>query len=398
MRIAGVGAGGKAARLDCAAATGLNVPAGFVVPHGAIVVPTLTLRAPLIVRSAFSAEDGTARSLAGQFHTELHVASDPVSVSTAIENVHASGSALSGSALSGSALSGSALSGSALSGSALSGSALSGSALSGSARLDVLVMEQVEAVRAGVAFTQQQFEDDLVNLTDGLADELVGGGISGDRASLPKLRRWERPDAGLALWEQRLSRLLIGVRRVFGEADWDIEWADDDTTCWLVQVRPVTVAPSRNEAFTIANHKEILPELPSTFMTSIIERGAPDLLRFWAEADPTLPVDRPFVETFLGRPYLNLSLLTDLMRVLGLPTRLVTDSYGGQPDVDVGPRPLRTLAKTRTILRVGLHQIRAVRSADRVGARVEALEAGGAMGNVVRQAVVRQAVVGQGHL
>ncbi len=162
------------------------------------------------------------------------------------------------------------------------------------------------------------------------------------------------------------------VRREFGPGGWDIEWADDGATCWLVQVRPVTAAPARDEAFTIANHKEILPELPSTFMTSLIESAAHDLLDFYASLDADLPVHRPFVETFAGRPYLNLSMLTDLMRALGLPTRLVTDSYGGTPDVDVGLAPRRMLAAAPTLARIGLAQLGAVRRAERVADELRA--------------------------
>ena len=350
-----LGVGPKAALLDRAAEAGLPVPKGFVVldrndldPTQLDAMPSARRRAGgrLVVRSAFSTEDGATTSMAGRFHTVLGVVAVPAAVTEAVAEVRASAEVLTDEERR-------------------------------RARLDVLVMHQVPAVKSGVAFTEQQFEDDLVNATAGLADGLLGGTEAGERCRLSKLRRWERPDRSLDGWAVRLSRLLADCRRVFGDADWDIEWADDGTVCWLLQIRPITAAPRRNEAFTIANHKEILPELPSNLMTSIIEAGAPDLLRFWSEADPSLPVHRPFVETFLGRPYLNLSLLTDLMRSLGLPTRLVTDSYGGRPDVDVGLRPLRLLAKAPTLVRLGLSQIDAVGSAERAAHRVETMEPSG---------------------
>lgn len=333
-----LGVGPKAALLDRAAAAGLPVPAGFVLLDGDRAPSAVDLDGLLAVRSAFSAEDGAVVSMAGRFDSLLGV--EPSAVIEAVATVRASAQVLTPEE-------------------------------AARTRLDVLVMEQVGAVTSGVAFTEQQFEDDLVNVTTGLADRLVGGQEAGERLALSKLRRWERPSSSLPAWARRLSRLLVGVRRVFGDADWDIEWADDGTTCWLVQVRPITAAPQRNEAFTVANHKEILPELPSTLMTSIIEAGSPELLAFWSDVDSTLPVHRPFVETFLGRPYLNLSMLTDLMRSLGLPTRLVTDSYGGEPDVDIGLRPLRLVAKLPTLARIGLSQVSAVRSADAAGRRVQ---------------------------
>lgn len=335
------GVGSKAAMLDTAAAAGLPVPPGFVVLHGNDTARAAARidASTLVVRSAFSAEDGATASMAGRFHSVLGVDNSPEVIDAALAEVRKSASVLDADER-------------------------------GSTRLDALVMTQVDARVSGVAFTEQQFEDDLVNMTTGLADGLVSGATAGDRSTLPKLRWWEKPSADLPPWAQRLSRLLADVRETFGQADWDIEWADDGTTCWLVQVRPITAAPQRNEAFTIANHKEILPELPSTLMTSVIERCSSDLLAFWADADPSLPVSRPFVETFVGRPYLNLSMLTDMMRVIGLPTRLVTDSYGGEPDVDVGLRPLRLLAKTPTLLKLARAQLGAVGSADAAGRAV----------------------------
>ena len=334
------GVGPKAALLDRARGAGLAVPAGYIVLDGQVGSGGEQLRSPLVVRSAFSAEDGAHTSMAGRFDSLLGLDAAPNVIAAAVAQVRTSASVLTAQEAQ-------------------------------STRLDVLVMEQVEAVTSGVAFTEQQFEDDLINVTSGLADQLVSGDVAGDRRALPKLRRWERPDRSDPPWAQRLSRLLVDVRREFGAADWDIEWADDGSVCWLVQVRPITAPPLRNEAFTVANHKEILPELPSTLMTSIVEIGSPELLSFWADADETLPIHRPFIETFLGRPYLNLSMLTDLMRALGLPTRLVTDSYGGEPDVDVGLKPLRLIGKTPTLLRLAWSQVLAVRSADAAGRSVE---------------------------
>ena len=72
--------------------------------------------------------------------------------------------------------------------------------------------------------------------------------------------------------------------------------------------RPVTRPTRRDEAFTLANHKEILPELPSRFMASLVESCADRLFANYRHFDPSLPAHRPFIESFLGRPYINLSL------------------------------------------------------------------------------------------
>lgn len=334
---AAAGAAPKAALLDRAGAAGLPVPDGIIVTPSVdparLVLPD-ALGAAVAVRSAFGAEDRADASLAGHFLTELDVPREEAAAS--IDRVRASAGTRK------------------------------------AMRTDVLVMRCVDPVVAGVAFSEDGYEDDLVNATAGRAERLLAGTEPGQAFRLARLRRFERPAATLAPWQQRLSALLRAVRREFGPGGWDVEWADDGARCWLLQVRPVTAAPARNEAFTIANHKEILPELPSTFMASLIESAAHDLLDFYASLDADLPVHRPFVETFAGRPYLNLSMLTDLMRALGLPTRLVTDSYGGTPDVDVGLRPRRMLAAAPVLARIGLAQSTAVARANRVADQLTA--------------------------
>jgi pyruvate,water dikinase len=69
---------------------------------------------------------------------------------------------------------------------------------------------------------------------------------------------------------------------------------------------------------------------------------------------------------FRGRPFLNLSLLAEMLRRWGLPTRLLTDSIGGQADRDFGPRPRRLARSLPVLTRLGLAQLASVASARRV--------------------------------
>ena len=270
------GIGPKAALLDRAAAAGLAVPSGGILTAG---LPPALPEGLWAVRSAFSAEDQPGRSLAGYFLSLLDVPT--AELPAAVAQVRDSASRQPGDF-----------------------------------RTDVLLLRMIHGAHAGVAFTEAEFEDDLVELHGSASRPLA------------KLARWERsrdPEA----WRRRLAGLLRQVRRVFGAGDWDIEFADDGRTCWLLQVRPITAAPRRNEAFTLANHKEILPELPSEFMTSLIAAAAPRLFGYYRQFDPELPERRLVIENIARRPLLNLSLLADLMRHWGLPTRLVTQGAGG---------------------------------------------------------------------
>lgn len=332
--MASQGVGSKAALLDQAHRAGLAVPAGFVIPdgvepgslHGFMgAIPSATVA----VRSAFSVEDAHHDSHAGWFLTRLRVT--PGTFAAAVHEVRASAAHAPDVA---------------------------------SIRRDVLVMAMVDARHSGVAFSEPGTYDDVVNMTTGTAEALVAGDIAGQRLELPRL---EPAEPG---WPRRLQRLLRLVRHRFGDHPWDVEWADDGKTCWLVQVRPITRPSRRNEALTIANHAEILPPLPSTLMTSVIAEAGPELFDWYRRADPTLPANRDFLEVVAGRPFINLSLLEDLLRHLGLPTRLVADSIGGPPERDLPLRPTRMVRKVPALIRLGWAQLSAVATAPRLRHRV----------------------------
>ena len=345
-RGADLGIAEKAASLDRLAAAGFGVPAGFVVPDG-VEMSGESLDAwcasrgltSLAVRSAFSAEDGTAESRAGWFLTRLDVA--PGDVTAAIDEVRSSVATRGLEA--------------------------------DSVRLDVLVMEMVPATRAGVAFSEPGTYDDVVNSTGGLADRLVSGEEEGERLLLPRL---ESVDAG---WMRRLQSLLSDLRRKLGDEPWDVEWADDGSACWLVQVRPITAPTVRDEVLTLANHAEILPELPSTLMTSVIEHAGPDLFAWYRRRVPGLPSGRDFLHVVAGRPMINLSLLEDMMRHLGLPTALVAESIGGDVGGTSHPvAPGRLVRRSPSLLRLGFAQVTAVAFASRNERRIAAIGVDGA--------------------
>ncbi|MGB3735297.1 MAG: PEP-utilizing enzyme, partial [Ilumatobacter sp.] len=309
----------KAALLDEAAAAGLDVPFGFIVPDG-VDATTLTgrwFRSSLAVRSAFGAEDGSDSSLAGWFTSRLGVSG--TDFTEAVAEVRESANRHDGTF-----------------------------------RLDVLVMAMVDAHHAGVAFSEPGTYDDVANVTEGLADRLVSGEVEGERVLLPRLE--PAPDG----WPARLRALLHETRAVFGDEPWDIEWADDGATCWLVQIRPITTSTTRDETLTAANHAEILPRLPSHLMTSIVEEAGSDLFAWYRRRIPGLPAERDFLHVVVGRPMINLSLLEDMMRHLGLPTKLVAASIGGGHSLDQPLAPVRVARHSPSLVRLGLAQISAV--------------------------------------
>ena len=87
---------------------------------------------------------------------------------------------------------------------------------------DLLLMQMVEGEVAGTAVNHPQKSATMTTPTDTL--------------DLPPLRFWQRPSASLPPYAQRLQKLLRGLRRTFGDENWQIEWLDDGEICWLMQM------------------------------------------------------------------------------------------------------------------------------------------------------------------
>ena len=328
--------------LHRAALAGVAIPSGVVVRDGDYAawcvegypLPDDLRSSVLAVRSAFSTEDNPRLSHAGMFDSVLRVAGDDSrAIAAAAAQVRESGDGVA-------------------------------------VRRDLIVMKLIEAKHAGVAFTEREHEDDLVNLVPGTAEDLLTGKIPGQTLDIPRCRRGEETDVLLPSWAQRLQRVLQLVRDLanvnrWGSGDWDVEWADDGNVCWVVQLRPVTRPTVRNEWFTLANHREILPPLPSRFMATLISSCAGGLFSWYRRADAALPASRPFIEVFEGRPVINLSLLTDMLRTWGLPTRYVTDAIGGRDVRPVGWRFSRVRTASPALLSMLWAQLTAVGSTRR---------------------------------
>lgn len=97
----------------------------------------------------------------------------------------------------------------------------------GAARQDVLVTERVAARQEGTAVLDHAAESDTVHLS--------GNGVVAT-FDLPHLRAFQRVDAALPDYGQRLQKLLRGLRRTLGEGRWSISWGDDGEICWVTAV------------------------------------------------------------------------------------------------------------------------------------------------------------------
>lgn len=243
-------------------------------------------------------------------------------------------------------------------------------------RREVLVMETSDAQHVGVAFTETNYEDDYIRYTEGDEEKLVRSEEDEEQTELRRLRQFEKAEReeGInridATWEDRLQALLRRVRGLFGEDNWAVEWVDDGNKMWLLEVRGLSTPVARNELFTTGEFKEILPQLPSRYMTSIIEDVSDPLYAWYQQFDSDLPSHRRFIRVFKGRPYINLSLMSETMRTLGLPTNLVTQSSGDEGRTE-SFKLKRATAKLPQLTQFGLSQFGAADSAKKTAAQIQ---------------------------
>lgn len=218
--------GSKAANLAAAAARGLPVPPGFVVPVGAepeaadVLAATTRLGGgPMAVRSSALAEDLAEASYAGLYETYLNVS--PTDVSTAIRSCRDSGNTARVSAYR---------------------PRISATGVA------VLVQPMVPASAAGVAFTANPVtgarNEVVVNAVAGLGASLVAGETVGEQWVIRGRNAHPTRHDGVLTPEQALAvaDLARSVAEQSGRPQ-DIEWAIGEGHLHLLQARPMTALP-----------------------------------------------------------------------------------------------------------------------------------------------------------
>lgn len=271
----------KLDNLRRAAAAGLRVPETWWMPaseaeEGASI-PAALMGRPLIVRSGSPTEDTHATSNAGQL-LSLAVR-DPVGFPEALARVVA---------------------------------AMPREGV-------VFVQPLIQAEEAGVAFFDGFYYERT--LASGGNEGLTSGQERGTvtRGHLARDDPW--------------SDWLAAVHRPFCRESprIDLEFARDGAGYVLLQVRPALFPVARNETLSLANHKEILGDLPSPWIVSVVCAAGREVLSFFAAVDPE--VDRweeAYSVDLAERPWMNFSFFFRLMDRWGLPRSFVTEGVGGE--------------------------------------------------------------------
>lgn len=193
----------------------------------------------------------------------------------------------------------------------------------------VVVMRQVDAAHAGVAFTQEPGDSGQrmrIEWVEGLAEDLVGGTRTPQVARPPRTEAQEITEGPDGLLSP-IAAAALDVEAIFG-APQDVEWAHDGEQLWVVQARPITgqTGPSDDDGFdtppldgftyTSAGLGEMLPGvLPPLLWSmngSLLEHGFRQLFDQLGSLPD--PLDTPFavIGRFRGRAGLNLDLLKDV--------------------------------------------------------------------------------------
>jgi len=189
--------------------------------------------------------------------------------------------------------------------------------------MSVVVMELVEAERAGVVFTVNpagSSNDLRIEAVDGLGEQLVSGEVTPEAYVLPRSSA-HRPDVDPVLDEA--VEAALDLERRFG-APQDVEWAHDGSKLYIVQTRPITTVSVRDDgdgfdtkigedhAFTTAGIAEslpgVLPPLQWTTAAPLLENGFRQLFDQMNALPPTAD-DRPFIARVQGRAVLSLDLM-----------------------------------------------------------------------------------------
>lgn len=215
-----------------------------------------------------------------------------------------------------------------------------------SIKIAVLIQPMLSPSAAGVAFSVNPVtgarDEMVIEATPSLGEAVVSGRVTPYRYHLsrrasqyPLIKKAGGDLAGSPepLTEKQLVALAQTVEQVEAlmGAPQDVEWAYQDNQLYVLQSRPVTVAPAHTATphttdsaplfdaeWTRANHPETLPELPSPLFISLMERTQERGLSFFEQMGLNVSGVGPYIASINGRPYLNLTMIKRILAQLGL--------------------------------------------------------------------------------
>ena len=160
----------------------------------------------------------------------------------------------------------------------------------------------------------------------------------------------------------------------------DLEFARDAGGFVLLQVRPALFPVARNETLSLANHKEILGDPPSPWITSVVVAAGREVLGYFAAVDPEVGRwGEVYAVGLAERAWMSFSFFFRLMDHWGLPRTFVTEGVGGETGAaEAGSEaadrrllPGRFLRMTPRLVRLQIHNLATIARAERELARLD---------------------------
>ncbi|MDB5350917.1 MAG: Phosphohistidine swiveling domain protein [Planctomycetota bacterium] len=217
----------------------------------------------------------------------------------------------------------------------------------------------------GVVFLQPRIDAERAGVTmfDGFYYEETSE--AGGNVELTSGRSRGQVVRGHLMRGDARSRFLEQIHRVYGGC-LDIEWAIPASGPLhgrriLLQVRPALFAIRRCETVSLANHKEIVGDPPSPWITGVLAECGHPILSYYAPIEPAMKSwDEPYVIDLAERPWMNFSAFFRLMDHWGLPRAMVTDGLGGESGGPEDQNVLlgRLIRKLPTLTRLALADFR----------------------------------------
>jgi phosphohistidine swiveling domain-containing protein len=209
----------------------------------------------------------------------------------------------------------------------------------------VLIQAMVQPDVAGVAFTADPVtgsrEALIIEAAPGRDATITSRDVSPQRYYLPRAGWPEGQAEDVSLLPEgrllskgdlhELRSMLLRVEALMGDPQ-DVEWALEKGRVYLLQARPIVSLPCRREGpdleWTRAGFRQNLPELPSPFVVSLLERCQPGALSPFSKIGVDVSAYGPHLKVICGRPYLNVTLLKQAMMSLGLPGVALLEAMG----------------------------------------------------------------------
>jgi pyruvate,water dikinase len=287
-------AGGKAFHLADLARHGIPVPDAVVLPAGTKDLPDDQVLADLggcvAVRSSATCEDSASASFAGQLASFLNVRT-PTELVQAVQTVRASSQSEAARAY-----------------------AVDRGIDPGAVRTAVIVQRMVQADTAGVLFTVDPVsgceDDQLIEALPGVADDLLGGKVTGARIAV-RNGRPVGPTEPLSI--QQVEQLAATGWRIqcLKGCPQDIEWAFENGQLLILQTRPITrlCFGGIEGEWTNADFRDggVASEVVTPLVWSLYEFVWDRAIKGFLKDLWLAPGDFRAARVFYGRPYWNLA-------------------------------------------------------------------------------------------